>query len=83
MSTIIHNLLLFSLFRASASPKAETPKKKGKQATKWEMGGTNKDAVSLDYSSLNGSGDATINGSMEEKHGTPSAEEVSLHNLWA
>lgn len=47
------------------------------------MGGTNKDAVSLDYSSLNGSGDATINGSMEEKHGTPSAEEVSLHNLWA
>ncbi|XP_076112155.1 signal recognition particle receptor subunit alpha-like isoform X1 [Mytilus galloprovincialis] len=60
---------------ASASPKAETPKKKGKQATKWEMGGTNKDAVSLDYSSLNGSGDATINGSMEEKHGTPSAEE--------
>ncbi|XP_063441443.1 signal recognition particle receptor subunit alpha-like [Mytilus trossulus] len=60
---------------ASASPKAETPKKKGKQATKWEMAGTNKDAVSLDYSSLNGSGDATINGSMEEKHGTPSAEE--------
>lgn len=60
---------------ASASPKAETPKKKGKQATKWEMGGTNKDAVTLDYSSLNGSGDATINGSMEEKHGTPSAEE--------
>ncbi|XP_052060256.1 signal recognition particle receptor subunit alpha-like [Mytilus californianus] len=60
---------------ASASPKAETPKKKGKQATKWEMGGTNKDAVALDYSSLNGSGDATINGSMEEKHGTPSAEE--------
>ena len=59
----------------TASPKAETvPKKKGKQATKWEMAGTNKDAVSLDFSSFNGAGDAAVNG-YEEKPMIPSVEE--------
>ena len=61
-----------------ASPKAETvPKKKGKQATKWEMAGTNKDAVSLDFSSFNGAGDAAVNG-YEEKPMIPSVEEVKI-----
>lgn len=40
------------------------------------MGGTNKDAVALDYSSANGSGETTTNGTLAEKNETPSAEEV-------
>ena len=66
-----------SLYIYSASPKSpDAPKKKGKQATKWEMGGTNKDAVALDYSSANGSGDTSLNGT-EEKIEQPSVEEVN------
>ena len=41
------------------------------------MGGTNKDAVSLDFSSLNGGGDNAVNG-IEEKLVMPSVEEVKL-----
>lgn len=60
----------------TGSPKGPDtpPKKKGKQGTKWEMGGTAKDAVALDYSSVNGTGDGSSNG-VEEKNEMPSVEE--------
>ncbi|XP_062566702.1 signal recognition particle receptor subunit alpha-like [Saccostrea cucullata] len=52
--------------------KMEPPKKKGKQATKWDLNGTTKDMSSLDFSSkLEGGKEAAINAQNE----TPSMEE--------
>lgn len=52
--------------------KAEPPKKKGKQATKWDLNGTNKDIGNLDFSDANGAAEAAINAQNE----MPSQEEV-------
>lgn len=54
--------------------KAEPPKKKGKQATKWDLNGTNKDIVNLDFSDANGAAEAAINAQNE----MPSQEEVGF-----
>ncbi|ESO83355.1 hypothetical protein LOTGIDRAFT_133609 [Lottia gigantea] len=74
--TIMKNRM--KLFNKGKKPKSESPKspkveekKKGKKATKWDMGGTSKDFAELDYCvpNENGQQDETI---------APSEAEVAL-----
>lgn len=57
--------------------KAEAPKKKGKQATKWDLNGTNRDMVNLDFSNANGAAEAAVNAQNE----MPSQEEVGFKHV--
>lgn len=62
----------FFFVKSPVAKKAEPPKKKGKQATKWELNGTNRDMVNLDFSDANGAAEAAVNAQNE----MPSQEEV-------
>lgn len=70
---------MFSMMNAKKKPsspvakKAEPPRKKGKQATKWDLNGTNKDIGNLDFSDANGAAEAAINAQNE----MPSQEEMA------
>ena len=63
--------MLSTLFNRRST---EAPKKRVKQATKWDMGGTSKDIKTLDFSGSQGDS-AAVNGSSE----APTEIEVDLH----